>query len=235
MAFLWLNGTNTFLTKHAFWQQGSATNVWNKVKGLFWRAVRRQWFLWRVLRDMGRLMNQTEICAINLQRGSGLLHRLSAILLFWPCWEWWLDPSQAAIDGLALDQDDWVALLFYAHVYSIVCVVVCACACRGSVCTPLALNNSTSVSLHLLILIWIWSSLNHRQHRGALARGPWCRMLFFWTSILDLSHQLKDGDMNVIPVEITIQMALLEQLQCIMNVYTQFNGQKLVYCLLYKL
>lgn len=69
-------------------------------------------------------MNCPKICPINLLCESRLLHRLSAILSLWPCWEWWLDLSQPAIDGLALNWDDWVALLCM-HMYIAFCVPWC--------------------------------------------------------------------------------------------------------------
>lgn len=112
------------------------------------------------------------------------------ILSFWPCWEWWLDPSQPAIDGLALDQDDGVTMLSYAHVYSFV----------GG-CAAFAQNNSTSVSLHLLSLslILILNSLNHCQYYCALLLG------FLWRSALGLGHRnIIKTQLNAIPVERSI-------------------------------
>lgn len=68
------------------------------------------------------LMNLSKISPINLLQESERLHRLSAILSLWPCWEWWLDLSQPAIDWLVFDQYDRVAL-HYAHVFLALCVV----------------------------------------------------------------------------------------------------------------
>lgn len=113
------------------WQQKCRATNTHFIHRIRWKACFQmpydiRDFLWYVRLDMRCLMNRPKICPINLLWESGPLHRLSAILSFWPCWEWWLDPSQPAIDGLALDQDDWVALL---SMHVALCVVVRGCAC----------------------------------------------------------------------------------------------------------
>lgn len=43
--------------------------------------------------------------------GVGFFMGNMPFFFFQPLWEWWLDPSQPAIDGLVLNWDDWVVLL----------------------------------------------------------------------------------------------------------------------------
>lgn len=130
--------------------------------------------------DMKCLMNCPKICPINLLWESGLLHRLSAILSLWPCWEWWLDLSQPAIDGLALNWDDWVVLLCM-HMYISLCVPYCVLS-ELTMCAMLPSLETTAYlfrSISFPPLIWILSSLNHWQHCFALPLAYWYRAGWF--------------------------------------------------------
>ena len=173
MGFLWLDGKNTFLAKHVFLATIKPSDrhtlyTQSKVKGMFFRCrVTSEIFYVRL--DMGCLMNRPKICLINLLWESGLLHRLSAILSFWPCWEWWLDPSQPAIDGLALDQDDWVALLSM-HVY-----IAFVCSGGGGVWLYV-------LTLHACCSRWTTAHLCHSI--SSLSFEFWAPLIICGTAVL---------------------------------------------------
>lgn len=59
------------------------------------------------------------------------------LLFFHPIWEWWLDPSQPAIDGLVLNWDDWAALLSMhgsKALWAVVHVRACSLSMHASFC-----------------------------------------------------------------------------------------------------
>lgn len=155
---------------------------------------------------MGCLMNRPKICPINLLWESGSLHRLSAILSFWPCWEWWLDPSQPAIDGLALDQDDWVALLLYARVYSSVCVGAWLCVLTLHACCSLRTTAHLWHSVSSLSFeFWVLSIIASAAAAAAAVLPLLCRLRgegrhFFSKKYSWLRHQIIiKTQLNVIP------------------------------------
>lgn len=194
MCFLWLNDKNDFFFLDTEMQKKQAHTPYlgkvKKKKGLFPSALWHQrFFMVCSLRygmpheppqDLSHQSTMREWACSQAVCHSFILALLGMVI----------GSQSTSIDGLALDQDDWVARLSM-HVYIALCVLV-----RGSACLP-CMHATLSEQQHICVTpsplsFEFWSLINHCQYCCAPSLASWMqrRTVFLWTSILDFTIKL---------------------------------------------